>query len=608
MTTTPHRGAPRERAWLVPAASSHRLGLALVGALLFIAFSLAYPNFFAAQNVEAIGLNVSSIALAAVGSMLLVLSGKVDLSIGSQFALVSVVTAMVVQSTQSAVAGVIAAVVAGALLGLVNGLLVKYLSINPLIVTLGMLAIYRGVAYALSGGLPIFGFPPEFTRIGSTRFLGVPTPIVISVLVFVAGAVFLLRTVPGLRLYAIGGDEEAARRAGIRTDRALLGVFTANGAVIGLVALLSVARLSSGSPQVGVQFELDVLTAVILGGFAFAGGIGHPLGVAAGVLTIGILNAGLIFAGLEDFYQQIAKGALLVLALAADQVLARYRMARQARGAPVARESIAGHVDTAALRESREIGDELLAARGITVRFGNVEALKDAGLSVRAGEVVCLLGDNGAGKSTLIKTVSGVIRPDAGELLVGGERVTVSDPQHARAAGVETVYQDLALCPNLGVAHNLVLGDEPRRRWCGVPGWRDDRAAARLASSRLGRLNVPIHDVNRPVHSFSGGQRQSVAIARVLRDDLRVVILDEPTAALGVAQTAQVLRLIADIARSGHGVVFITHDVEQVFSVADRVVVMRLGRVVHDGPVADLAPLQLVELMAGVVPQEGVAT
>jgi len=595
--------APRT-GWLVPAASSRRLGLIALGALLFAIFSLSYENFFSVANIRAIGLSSSSILLASVGSMMLVVSGKVDLSIGSQYALVSVVTATVVKDTESAVAGVVVAVGLGACLGLFNALLVRYLTINPLIVTLGMLAIYRGLAFALSDGRTVSGLTDRFTVIGTTRPFGVPTPVIAAAVGFLLGSSFLLRTVGGLRLYAVGGNEEAARRVGVRTDRMLLVTFAANGAIIGIVALQTVARLNGGSPQTGVQFELDVLTAVILGGFAFAGGVGHPVGVLAGVLTIGVVNAGLIFAGLEDFYQQIAKGSLLILALSADVMLLKYRTVRQLRSEPLAPQGGAHVVEPGVRRADRDLGGVLLAATDLSVQFGNVVALDGASLTVRAGEVVCLVGDNGAGKSTLIKALSGVIRPNSGSIRVDDVPVELASPQVARNVGIETVYQDLALCENLGVAHNLVLGDEPRRRWLGLPGFRDDRRAAQLAYRRLARLNVPVQDVNRPVNSFSGGQRQSVAIARALRDHVRVVILDEPTASLGVSQTAQVMKLIADIARAGHGVIFITHDVEQVIEIADRVVVMRLGRVIHDGPATDLDELQLIQLMAGIQPRE----
>ncbi|MBN9346503.1 MAG: sugar ABC transporter ATP-binding protein, partial [Devosia sp.] len=215
------------------------------------------------------------------------------------------------------------------------------------------------------------------------------------------------------------------------------------------------------------------------------------------------------------------------------------------------------------------------------------------------GEIVCLLGDNGAGKSTLVKIISGAIRPDQGTMTLEGREVKFSSPQSARQAGLETVYQDLALCPNLSIVHNMMLGREPMRRWLGLVPIRDDRRAAEECRARLLALGVTLHDDSTLVRSLSGGQRQSIAIARALGDHVKLICLDEPTAALGVKQTAQVVGLIRSIAGAGTGVILVTHDMATVRALANRIVVLRLGRVVYDGAVARLSTDDLWTLMAG---------
>ena len=584
---------------LPPGDASRRTGLAVVGAGLLVYFSLHFDNFGTPDNFTTMGLNVSSIAIAAIGTMALLVSGNVDLSIGSMYALVSMVTATVVVDTQSMPLGVATAIGLGLALGLLNGLLVLWLRISPLIVTLGMLAIYRGLAFVVSDGIPVFGFPDSFADIGRTRWLGLPLPVIVAAVVFAVGGWALVATVNGLRLYAIGGNRESARLVGVKTNRLVVATFACNGALIGLVALLATARLGSGSPNFGLGFELAVLTAVILGGVAFNGGSGHPLGVLAGVCTIAILDAGLIFAGLQDWYQQIARGSLLLLALMSDQLLLRWKL--RSSGDQSATAAVRPDGAAPAVHDESAAVDAgiLLRAAGVTVRYGSATVLEDAGIEVRAGEVVCVVGDNGAGKSTLIKVLSGVVKPRTGSLALGGEPVAFHSPSDARKAGIETVYQDLALCQNLGIAHNLVLGNEPRRRLLGVIPIRDDQAAIARSRARLAALNVSVADFNRPVERLSGGQRQSVAISRVLHGDVRVVILDEPTAALGVTQTAEVLRLVRGVAEAGHGVVLVSHDVEDIFEVADRVLVLQLGRVIFDGAIVDLDRLQLLRLMAG---------
>jgi D-xylose transport system ATP-binding protein len=242
----------------------------------------------------------------------------------------------------------------------------------------------------------------------------------------------------------------------------------------------------------------------------------------------------------------------------------------------------------------------LLELRGISKRFGAVQALTDVDFTVHAGEVVALVGDNGAGKSTLIKVIAGVGPANEGEIRFDGRPVHISRPQDATALGIATVYQDLALCDNLGVAGNLFLGREELRGGVpGVIGWLHHVGMEQRASQLLRTLSVRIPSVRAPVAALSGGQRQSVAIARSLIGEPRVVLLDEPTAALGVAQTAQVLDLIRRLKDRGLGVVVISHNLADVFAVTDRVVVLRLGRNAGEFDVPSSTPEQVVAAITG---------
>jgi len=217
----------------------------------------------------------------------------------------------------------------------------------------------------------------------------------------------------------------------------------------------------------------------------------------------------------------------------------------------------------------------ILQLRGISKSFGSVQALTDVDFEVRHGEVMALVGDNGAGKSTLIKCVAGIHSPDSGEILFDGKPVHISSPKDAARLGIEVVYQDLALCDNLDVVQNMYLGRE-ERDWL----WRlkeplmEQRTAETLRSLSV----TTIRSIRQPVASLSGGQRQSVAVAKAVQWNSKVVILDEPTAALGVAQTRQVLDLVKRLAEQGLSVVLISHNLHDVFEVATRITVLRLGR------------------------------
>jgi D-xylose transport system ATP-binding protein len=213
--------------------------------------------------------------------------------------------------------------------------------------------------------------------------------------------------------------------------------------------------------------------------------------------------------------------------------------------------------------------------RGLSKSFGPVQALTDVDFEVRDGEVMALVGDNGAGKSTLIKCVAGIYSPDSGEILFDGKVVTIHGPKDAAKLGIEVVYQDLALCDNLDVVQNMYLGREERDFLFRLKeAAMEQRTAETLASLSVTTIN----SVRQPVATLSGGQRQSVAVARAVMWNNRIVFLDEPTAALGVAQTRQVLALVRRLAEQGLAVVYVSHNLVDIFEVADRITVLRLGR------------------------------
>ncbi|ESY04594.1 hypothetical protein X748_28665 [Mesorhizobium sp. LNJC386A00] len=584
-----------------PGEASGRIGLALVALGLIVAFSLLNKSFFSLDNFVVIGVNSTSILIAVLGTSALLIAGYVDLSIGSMVALIGIITAKVAVATQSALLAICVGLGLGLLLGLLNGLLVRRLSISPLIVTLAMLALYGGLAFVVSS-TAVYGFPEALLELGRGKIFGIQYTVIIAALVFVIGAFVLTSTVTGLRLYAIGGDPRAAELCGIPEGRTVVGLYAANGLLIGLVSVLIAGRLGSITPTIGVRFELDVLTAAILGGVAFSGGSGRPLGIAIGVATIGILNAGLIFVGLQSWWQSISVGSMLLLALVADQAAIGFRGRRAWAAATNFTVADNGAVASAGAAVTAGNGEApqgpAFSIAGARKSYGALTALEEASFTVGKGEIVCLLGDNGAGKSTLVKIISGAIQPDAGAMTLEGQPISFRSPQDARGAGLETVYQDLALCPNLSVAHNMILGREETRRWLGVFPVRDDRKAAEQCRARLAALGVTLRDENVLVRSLSGGQRQSIAIARALADHVKLICLDEPTAALGVKQTAQVVKLIRSIAVSGTGVILVTHDLSTVRALADRIVVLSLGRVAYDGSARQLTADQLWGLMA----------
>ncbi len=258
--------------------------------------------------------------------------------------------------------------------------------------------------------------------------------------------------------------------------------------------------------------------------------------------------------------------------------------------------------DPAGGTDDREAADSpsapLIELRNVSKFFGNVVALRDISMTVYPGEVMCLLGDNGAGKSTLIKCLSGVHAPDEGELLVDGRPVRFTSPRDTLERGIATVYQDLAMIPLMSIARNFFLGSEPTVGW--GPFRRFDTAAAdAITREELGRMGIDVRDTSQAVGTLSGGERQSVAIARAIYFGARLLILDEPTSALGVKEAAIVLKYVARARKRGVGVVFITHNIHHAYPIGDRFTILNRGQSYGTFRKEDISRDEMLHLMAG---------
>ncbi len=240
----------------------------------------------------------------------------------------------------------------------------------------------------------------------------------------------------------------------------------------------------------------------------------------------------------------------------------------------------------------------LIEVRNISKYFGSVIALSDVSMSVHAGEVMCLLGDNGAGKSTLIKTLAGVHQPSEGQYLVDGEEVHFNSPRAALNRGIATVYQDLAMIPLMSIARNFFLGSEPAKGWGPFKNF-NIKFANQVAREEMAKMGIDIRDPSQPVGTLSGGERQCVAIARAVYFGAKVLILDEPTAALGVKQAGVVLRYVAQAKARNLGVIFITHNPHHAYAVGDKFTILKRGRTFGTFTKDELSREEMVRMMSG---------
>jgi len=241
----------------------------------------------------------------------------------------------------------------------------------------------------------------------------------------------------------------------------------------------------------------------------------------------------------------------------------------------------------------------LLEVTTLSKHFGAVRALHEVSMAVHPGEVVALAGDNGAGKTTLIKAISGVYRPTSGDIRLKGEAVSFSTPQEARDKGIETIYQDLALADNLTIGGNIFLGREPMRRAFGFLPVLDRRKMAEAARKTMALLDFHVSRMEAPVSNFSGGQRQAVAIGRAVYWNAQILIMDEPTAALGVPEQRKVISLIHQLKAQGRGVIFISHNLQDIFAVSDRIIVLRRGVKAGERKISETTHDEVVKLMVG---------
>jgi ribose transport system permease protein len=306
---------------IVKFTNKHTALLILLVAIIF--FSIIAPNFLSINNFKLMLRQISFVTISAVGLMFVMVAGGIDLSIGSQIILTNIVLSLLMSSTYgygiNPLIAIPICIAMGTILGLVNGVLSNKLRVHPLIITLGTAYIYKGLGYIIAGGRNIDGLPDSFRVYGQGYFGQVPVPIIVMIIVAIIGTYFLHDTNFGSRVYAMGGNQEAAHLVGINIRRMKLVVFAICGFASGITSVLLLSRVFNGQVTTGAGIEFDALTAALLGGVSFAGGEGTIMGLITGVMIIGVLNNGMQLFGLQDFYQNLVKGALLLAAVGYDE-------------------------------------------------------------------------------------------------------------------------------------------------------------------------------------------------------------------------------------------------------------------------------------------------
>ena len=308
-------GARLDLGWV----QKYRLGPALGFVIIFVALSVTSRSFLTVHNLLNVALQTSVNALLAIGMTFVILTAGIDLSVGSILAFSSAITAGLLVSHVNIFLASVIGLVVGALAGLLNGIFVAYGRLAPFIVTLGTLTLFRGATEIYTGGVPIFNLPEAFSTFGAGTLVGIPIPVLVTAVIFALGLLALQRTTHGRRIYAIGGNQRAAFLAGIPVKRYLMAVYVISGALAALAGLVLTSRLGSAEPTAGTGYELDAITAVVLGGTSLFGGEGTLWGTIIGALILGVISNGLNLLNVNSFYQDAIKGVIILFAIMLDR-------------------------------------------------------------------------------------------------------------------------------------------------------------------------------------------------------------------------------------------------------------------------------------------------
>ena len=300
-----------------------KYGIVIFLICLMVLFSLKSPYFLTVDNIAIILRQISIVGICTVGMTMVIITGGIDLAIGSTIALCSIILAKLLVSGMNIPQAIIITIALGVLLGLMNGFLINRIKVSPLIATLGTSTIFRGITYIITSGKTVYGFPEKFSFIGQGYIGFIPVPVILLILVYLVGYFILYSTKYGRYIYGIGGNEMASILSGVNVKKVKYFVYGISGGLTGFASVVLLSRINSGLPNTGVGFELDVVTAVVLGGISVNGGEGRLMGVLMGCLIMGILSNGMILTGINTYYQLVAKGVVLLTAVGIDNLVKR---------------------------------------------------------------------------------------------------------------------------------------------------------------------------------------------------------------------------------------------------------------------------------------------
>ena len=583
--------------------STRYLVLLVILALVCIFLSLVTTTFFSLQTVQNIIRQISVQSIVAIGMTVLILTGGIDLSVGTNLMLCGVIGATVVNATGSAALGFLACIGTGAMVGIVNGVMVGYSGISPFMVTLAMQYACKGIGWTISNATRIMVNDNEtFIWLGQeeikiTESFAIPVALFVVALTYFVSTMLLNRTVFGKKVYAVGGSRIASLASGINVKFTLLLCYAFAGLCVGIAAIISVGRTVSSQPLAGNGMEFDAITAAVIGGIALNGGMGSLTGTLIGSIMVGVISFGLGQMDISPYVQYVVKGAIILAAVAVD---ADGYLMQSVRNRISVKNQMGNSVSMNLTEKSA--GDFIrgeehneLKMKGICKAFSGVQVLKNVDFTITRGRVHALAGENGAGKSTLIKILSGTYSKDIGTILIDDVPYAIKSVRDAQQIGISVIYQEMSQVQELTVAQNIYLGKEFISN---NHITLDRKKINEYAQNYLKKLGLEI-DVNKKIKDLTVGQQQMVEIVKAYASEAWIIVMDEPTSAITDSDKERLFELIAELKKQNVAIVYITHRMAEIFQIADEITVLRDGEHVKTTSLENVKEEDIVRWMVG---------
>jgi len=558
-------------------------------------FTITNTKFIGFSNIMNIVRQTCVLAIISIGMTGIILTGGIDLSVGANVALSGMAAIKMLGITGNVLVAILTSVAVGLLIGLANGFLVGKMDITAFIATLAMMSVARGATMLISNAAAVTVDHAFIKFIGQGDVLGVPFVLLLVVGLFVLGIWSLNSLTFGQHLYAIGGNAMAARAMGIDVKKRLMQVYTLEGALVGVSAIITVGRLGSAQPYAGLNLEFDVITAVVLGGTSLVGGIGSLGGTVLGTLLVGEIANGLGLMSISPFINYIVKGCLILSAVGIDMIFVRLKERRLMPEIEMEeKEAFKEELNTAAYCKNET--DLELKMEGITKAFPGMKALDSVDMVVRKGEIHALMGENGAGKSTLMKILAGEYKMDAGKITVNNRFLDISSTRKANEIGIGIIHQEFSLVRELSVYQNMFLGKELQSKIPFLLNKRNMRERSRAVLQSIGITDI---DVRKLVKELTVSEQQMIEIAKVLLSDSWLIIMDEPTSALTEEEKNRLFAIMRTLKEKGVAIIYISHRMQEIFEIADRITVLRDGKFAGSKPTGEFTEAEIIKQMVG---------